>query len=466
MKLKPLFLLFLLSSCLVTAQEEGNNVSAMEEAEQGALYAVIRSLVGWWFNGTELYPDPCGWTPIQGVSCDLFGGLWYATTIAVGRGHDGALDCADDAALDRRLFQLKHLKSLSFSGCFRRPTAIPTANWAAIAGSLEVLEFRSNSGLVGAVPVSFGSIGKLQSLVLLENNLAGELPELGGLTELRQLVLAGNRFSGDIPASWGRLKKLLIMDLSRNSLSGPLLASLGRLASLIKLDLSNNSLEGVVPVELGQLKNLTLLDLRNNRFTNGLPQSLQDMVSLEEMLLANNPIAGELAGIDWKKLESLIILDLSSMGLVGDIPESMAGMKRLRFLALDNNHLSGIVPANLENMPSVNAVHLNGNNLAGQLQFSEGFYRKLGRHFVAWDNPNLCYDGEMVGGGNAPFGVTECTLRHDQIPSSKSGVKSLTSGGDCKLMGTCVFSSSGVSRAWCWAEMVAILFAYLMLWSC
>lgn len=37
----------------------------MVRAEQEALYNTIQDFVGKWWNGSDLYPDPCGWTPIQ-----------------------------------------------------------------------------------------------------------------------------------------------------------------------------------------------------------------------------------------------------------------------------------------------------------------------------------------------------------------------------------------------------------------
>jgi hypothetical protein len=37
----------------------------MEEAEKRALFAALESFVGKGWNGSALYPDPCGWSPIQ-----------------------------------------------------------------------------------------------------------------------------------------------------------------------------------------------------------------------------------------------------------------------------------------------------------------------------------------------------------------------------------------------------------------
>jgi hypothetical protein len=46
-------------------QEEDSSVAAMKKEEQEALYSAIQGFVGDSWNGSDLYPDPCGWTPIQ-----------------------------------------------------------------------------------------------------------------------------------------------------------------------------------------------------------------------------------------------------------------------------------------------------------------------------------------------------------------------------------------------------------------
>ncbi|KAJ7954036.1 Piriformospora indica-insensitive protein 2 [Quillaja saponaria] len=322
--------------CLVSwcFGEEEFDVSPMEKTEQEALYSAIQGFAGNWWNGSDLYPDPCGWTPIQGVSCDLFDGLWYVTALNIGPVHDNSLGCARNVKFRPQLFELKHLRTLSFFNCFvssgRYPITIPSKNWEKLAGSLESLEFRSNPGLIGKIPTTFGLLNKLQSLVLLDNGLTGELPtNFGSLINLKRLMLAGNRFTGQIPNSFGGLSELLIFDLSRNSLSVSLPLTIGSLHALLKLDLSNNLLEGNLPAEFSNLKNLTLLDLRNNKFSGGLTLSLQEMYSLEELVLSNNPIGGNLISLKWKNLQRLVILDLSNMGLTGEIPESISGIEEV-----------------------------------------------------------------------------------------------------------------------------------------
>uniref|UniRef100_A0ACD5VJ29 Uncharacterized protein n=1 Tax=Avena sativa TaxID=4498 RepID=A0ACD5VJ29_AVESA len=402
----------------------------MEEKQKRALYAAIEGFVGKAWNGSGLFPDPCGQTPIQGVSCDLFNGLWYPTVVSIGPVLDNSLQCAPDAKFSPQLFDLRRLKSLTFYACFpaTNPASIPANNWEKLAGSLETLEFRTNAGLTGFIPASLGRLAGLQSLVLVDNNLTGAVPaELGGLAKLRRLVLSGNGLSGPVPATLGGLKGLL------------------------KMDLSSNRLEGSVPPELAGLESLTLLDLRNNSLTGGLPEFVQGMASLQDLLLSHNPLGGGLMWSGWEKMASLATLDLSNAGLVGTIPESMAAMARLRFLALDHNRLSGPVPAKLAALPSIGAMYLNGNNLTGALQFSAGFYQRMGSRFASWDNPGLCYNGAAVtSGDDAPTGVAVC--KDVQEPPSV-GVRDRVDGSGRKPEASSSLpassSAASVTGLWC-----------------
>lgn len=409
----------LLRGCAGQQGEDGSDAPAaaaaetapMEEKERRALYAAIESFVGKGWNGSGLYPDPCGWSPIQGVSCDLFNGLWYPTVMSIGPVLDNSLQCGPDAKFSAQLFDLRRLRTLSFYSCFpaSNPTAIPTGSWEKLAGTLETLEFRTNPGLNGAIPASLGRLASLQSLVLVENNLTGPVPaELGALSRLRRLVLSGNGLSGPIPAT------------------------LGGLTGLLKMDLSSNLLQGSIPPELAGLRSLTLLDLRNNSLTGGLPQFVQGMASLQDLLLSNNPLGGGLPQSGWGALAGLATLDLSNVGLVGAIPGSMAALTGLRFLALDHNRLTGAVPPELARLPSIGALYLNGNNLTGTLEFSAGFYQRMGRRFASWDNPGLCYNVAAVDAAHAPSGVVVC--KDLQEPSVGGGARD--GDGDAEEDGT------------------------------
>ncbi|KAM0938043.1 putative leucine-rich repeat domain superfamily [Dioscorea sansibarensis] len=408
MKLVPLLLLLLLLPIVFFNGLCKSDVmtAPMHKGELQALYLVIQGFTGNSWNLSQLYPDPCGWTPIQGVSCDVFNELWYVTSINVGPVFDNSLACAPQAKFNPYIFELKHLRSLSFFNCFssQHPTKIPSHAWEQLSESLENLEFRSNQGLIGGIPKSFGHLTNLKSLVLVENSLAGEVPrELANLVNVEKLSLSSNALSGRIPASLG-MKQLLILDFSRNSLTGPIPSSLGYMISLLKLDLSNNNLNGMLPLELGNLRNLTLLDIRNNKISGGLTQSLQCMASLQDMLMSNNQLDGRIMEFRWDNVRNLINLDLANNSITGEIPESVASLKRLRYIALDNNQIRGSVPSKFASLPYLKALYLHGNNLTGRLVFSQGFYERLGRRFSAWDNPNLCYSGGYV----PPTGLKQC----------------------------------------------------------
>ncbi|XP_010936794.1 uncharacterized protein [Elaeis guineensis] len=451
----------------VFSQQEGST-APMEKTEQEALYLAIQSFVGKWWNGSELYPDPCGWTPIQGVSCDFLDGLWYITVLDIGPVLENSLECTQDAKFSPLLFKFKHLKSLCFFNCFspHQPTTIPSSNWEKLAGSLETLVFRSNQGLIGEIPASLGQLTNLKSLVLVENSLAGMLPrELGSLVHLKRLVLTGNRFSGQIPVSLaGNLSELLILDLSRNNLSGPLPSSFGGLTSLLTLDLSNNTLEGSLPSGLGELRNLTLLDLRNNNFSGGLTHSLQSMTSIQDMLLSNNPLGGNLMEFGWENLRNLTTLDLSNTGLTGVIPDSISSLKTLRSLALDNNHLSGSVSPKLATLPSLGALYLSGNNLTGELEFSEGFYKRMGGRFTSWNNPNLCYNSEVMSTGHVPVGVERCKHEQENSVYNSSTENIVSSGSSNQNSGLLAsFGFSACINGFWWVIVVQELVPLLLL---
>ncbi|KAI4386444.1 hypothetical protein MLD38_004375 [Melastoma candidum] len=406
----------LLSAWDVAVGQLHADSSPMDEAERDALFSAIRGFVGDGWNGSDLYPDPCGWTPIQGVSCDLYNGLWYITALTVGPVHDNSLVCSENPVFAPQLFELARLKSLSLYSCFVQqkadPVSIPLRGWERIVDTIESLEFRSNPGLVGQLPSGISLLQRLDSLVVLDNGLNGDLPSsLTNLTRLRRLVLSWNSFTGSIPSEYGRLTELLILDLSGNSLSGPLPPSLGNLTSLLKLDLSNNRrLSGHLPEQLNNLRNLTLLDLRDNNLTGGLPRTtFEGMVSLKGMLLSNNPLGGGLEDIAWENLKRLEILDLDNLRLTGTIPKSISCLESLRYLGLGNNNLTGTLPADeISSLSGINTVHVNGNDLIGELKFPEWFYRKLGARFSAWNNPNLCYPTELTSKGVQPNGVSPC----------------------------------------------------------
>ncbi|KAL1828882.1 hypothetical protein ACET3Z_007294 [Daucus carota] len=457
-----IFVLYKSSVSWCNGQETETEGAAMEKREKEALYSAIQGFVGQGWNGSDLYPDPCGWTPIPGVACDIYDGNWYVTALNIGPIHENSLGCASNLQFSPQLFELKHLRSLSFFNCMPHqsyPIKMPIHNWSTLSGSLESLEFRSNPGLIGQIPTTFGDLTKLQSLVLLENGLSGELPiNVGNLLHLKRLVLSGNQFTGQVPDSFGTLSKLLILDLSRNSLSGALPYTLSALKSLLKLDLSRNQFTGNFPKEIGNLKNLTLLDLSNNKFSGGMTESIQYMGSLEELVLSSNPIGGDIMRLRWHYLQSLTILDLSNTGLTGGVPESISQLKSLRFLGLNDNNLTGDLSPKLAALPNISAIYLHGNNLTGELKFSDKFYERLGRRFGAWNNPNLCYPKGVLSTSKIPYGVKSC---EQEVNLYKRGADTKIKPGsyqDFIVVASLGYSRNGMDWFWCACMVMTVVF--------
>lgn len=67
-----MFLSFCCSALFILLVVQADpSVSPMQKKEQQALYSTIQGFVGQWWNGSDLYPDPCGWTPIQVLILNL-----------------------------------------------------------------------------------------------------------------------------------------------------------------------------------------------------------------------------------------------------------------------------------------------------------------------------------------------------------------------------------------------------------
>ena len=59
-------IIIFLNLCLCKGEtKEVSDEAVMEKKEKESLYSAIQGFVGSWWNGSNLYPDPCGWTPIQ-----------------------------------------------------------------------------------------------------------------------------------------------------------------------------------------------------------------------------------------------------------------------------------------------------------------------------------------------------------------------------------------------------------------
>lgn len=253
--------------------------------------------------------------------------------------------------------------------------------------------------------VQIDSIGRVFALTLVENELAGALPEVvGELSALRWLDVAGNRLTGELPRSLVDLS-LEVFRYADTRLYVPhdaefqewletvaehdgtatnctpaaereaLIAfykatdgpnwvrndnwmtnapigdwhgvTVNRSGEVTRLRLGYNGVRGVIPSALGGLPNLTALDLNGNwGLTGPLPGELFGLSRLQELGLYRIGLAGPLPpGIG--RLTELRELMLRRSGLAGPIPEELGRLVNLEYLNMADNDLTGPIPKEL-----------------------------------------------------------------------------------------------------------------------
>ena len=250
--------------------------------------------------------------------------------------------------------------------------------------------------------------GRITILNCYNKSLTRGIPEnIGKLTELTKLGLKSNNFNGGIPESIGKLTNLTQLSLSNNLLNGSLPESLSNLSKLILLDVSNNNLEGSVPSTIGNLSGLYTFLVNSNNFSGSIPESLCDIGNLD---VSNNQFCEsqpycidtpELMGYqscecstneevingycysqtDLTILSKIISnadsinmnLDIDSSGIVDPLELGIQKWHSGRLKQLDcyweaeNCSISGNLPANIENLDSLEYLDVQQNSLTGNI---------------------------------------------------------------------------------------------------
>ncbi|CAI0442054.1 unnamed protein product [Linum tenue] len=122
--------------------------------------------------------------------------------------------------------------------------------------------------LAGVIDVdALAAINNIRTLSLMDNRLAGPLPEVKKLGKLKTLFLSNNYFSGEIPAG-----------------------AFDGMGSLKTMNLANNDFTGRIPISITVLPRLTMVRLDGNQFTGRIPEFRQNL--LRAVNLANNELEG------------------------------------------------------------------------------------------------------------------------------------------------------------------------------
>ncbi|KAJ7558085.1 hypothetical protein O6H91_04G024500 [Diphasiastrum complanatum] len=334
------------------------------ESDVTALQAIKK---GW--QATNLNwngDDPCG-SSWRGVSCDQSTSTLVKQLSLSSVGLNGRL-----LPSVSNLINLESL-DLSFNPNLTGP--IPDTIGSMI--KLKSLNLQG-CGFIGSIPPSLGILANLSFFALNGNQLIGEIPfQLGGLGAVTWFDVSENLLSGALPVSsvspsnvgLNNLSAVQHLHLNNNTLFGLLPKEICSLPKLIHLLLDSNNFSGVIPAEISQLSNLQILRLDDNKFEGEIPSSINKLASLSELHLSNNNLNGSLPNLSG--LQELMLLRLSqNMFDPQAVPTWIVNLTKLQTLEMDNDSLTGAIPPSVFDIPYLETLSFQSNNINGRLQFN------------------------------------------------------------------------------------------------
>lgn len=304
----------------------------------------------------------------------------------------------------------------------------PIPPFTNIPSQLTYLDLTGNS-LIGTLPRSLGNLTLLGALLIAQNQLQGDIPDLSKLPGLQFLDLSYNNLSGTVPPSTYNFPLLSFLGLANNNLRGTLPPDMGNtLSSISALVMSNNHFEGEIPASLANASSMEFMYLDNNSL-HGVVPSFGSMTNLQVVMLHSN----QLEAGDWTFFSSLANctqlqkLNLGGNRLRGSLPaSSVANLpKSLNGLTLRSNYISGTIPPEIGNLSEISLLYLDNNLFTGPLPSTLG---QLSNLFVLSIAQNK-FSGEIppsIGNLNQ---LTELYLQENQlsgtIPTSLAGCQKL-----------------------------------------
>ncbi|KAH9558758.1 hypothetical protein CY35_06G023800 [Sphagnum magellanicum] len=144
---------------------------------------------------------------------------------------------------------------------------------------------------------AFETAVSLEVLLISNNELSGELPDLSSFPELKTLDLSFNQLNGSLPPSIWSIANLNVLDLSENNFSNnlPIIdESIERQCpkSLTYLYMAGNSFNGSFPSQLFNcLKKLQVINFDRNAFNGVLNMTINTLPATIEFSIVRNNIS-------------------------------------------------------------------------------------------------------------------------------------------------------------------------------
>lgn len=170
-----------------------------------------------------------------------------------------------------------------------------------------------------------------------------------------------------------------------NFLRGTIPVSFGRLNMLQDIELEQNKLQGVIPTSLGNLTQLSQLRLADNILTGNIPSSLANC-PLNWLDLQGNKLTGSVPKEILQMPTLSAFLDLQDNMLSGPLPSEVGSLKNLQHLDISNNKISGEIPESLGECLLLGYLNLSMNLFEGPIPSSLSNLRGLQMIDLSYSN--------------------------------------------------------------------------------
>lgn len=243
---------------------------------------------------------------------DDYGNLLYITELNI----DG----------DGNLPEFKHMKKLS----------------RAIINFPSMLGLHISNCDLEELPDNIGE-SKVASIIIENTNLSTFPKSFRNMKKLNDLTLINNKVT-ELPESIGEIKTLRTIDVIGEKVS-KIPASIVNLTNLVSLRFMNTEISEL-PDVFDQLYKISTLDMRNNKNLKSLPPSIA------------NTVIGEEGNRTRKYLRGMLLDGCSFTS----IPKEVLN-ENMQFLSMADNQIQAVTKEEIEAMPNLHTLILDGNRL-------------------------------------------------------------------------------------------------------